>query len=56
MATKRKKVSKKKGVRASRVRLRDLDARKGRVSGGQTGQIGGGGFGGFGGVLKKPTS
>ncbi|HMF10056.1 MAG TPA: hypothetical protein VKJ00_13030 [Thermoanaerobaculia bacterium] len=53
MAPKRKKASKKRKVNASRVRLRDLDARKGKVSGGQTGQMG---FGGFGGVLKKPGS
>ena len=50
MATPKKKKSQgKKKIRASKVRLRDLDARKGKVAGG--GQMGYG-TGGFSGVIK----
>lgn len=45
--TKRKKSTGKKRVKPSKVRLRDLDAKKGRVAGGG---LGGGGFSG---VVKK---
>jgi hypothetical protein len=52
MATKRKKApAKKKKVTTSRVRIRDLDARKGKIAGG--GQMGGFSSGGFSGVVKK---
>jgi hypothetical protein len=47
--TKKKKSPGKKKVNPSKVRLRDLDARKGKVAGG--GQMGGG-FSGFSGVIK----
>ena len=47
--TKKKKSPGKKKIRASKVRLRDLDARKGKVAGG--GQMGYSG-GGFSGVIK----
>jgi hypothetical protein len=53
VATKRKRApAKKKKVAASRVRIRDLDARKGKIAGG--GQFGYSG-GGFSGVMKKPS-
>jgi hypothetical protein len=48
--TKKKKSPGKKKIRASKVRLRDLDARTGKVAGG--GQMGGGFSGGFSGVIK----
>jgi hypothetical protein len=50
--TKKKKSPSKKKINASKVRLRDLDAKKGKVSGGGFGGYGGGGFSG---VVKKLT-
>jgi len=51
-ATRKTKTSGRKRIKASRVRLRDLDARKGKTTGG--GMMGGMSGGGFSGVLKKP--